>query len=113
MPLTTFGKNKQANAIAYDKASIHTAAPGDDGSANELVGGTPAYARKTISFAAAVAGARDSEVAPAFDIPAGVTISHFALWEGANCVATGALATAESYASQGKYTLTDVDISNA
>jgi len=112
MPLTTFAKNKQANSIAYDFASIHTANPTDDGSAAEVVGGTPAYARKAITFAAAAAGSRDSEVAPEFDIPAGTTISHYALWEGANCVATGTLENAEEYAGQGKYTLTDVDITN-
>lgn len=113
MGLTTFAKNKQANSITYDKASIHTAAPTDDGSASEVSGGAPAYARKAISFTAAALGARDSEVAPEFDIPAGTTITHYALWEGANCVATGPLENSEAYAGQGKYTLTDVDITNS
>ena len=109
MPLTIFARNKQANAIAYDKASIHTANPTDNGSAAEVAGGAPAYARKSITFANAVNGSRDSEVAPEFDIPAGTTITHYALWEGADCVATGALENEEVYAGQGKYTLTDVD----
>jgi len=113
MGLTTFAKNKQADAIVYDKASIHTAAPGDLGASNEVSGGTPAYARKAITFTAAAAGARDSQIAPEFDIPAGITITHYALWEGANCVATGTLENPENYGGQGKYTLTDVDITNS
>jgi len=113
MSLTTFAKNKQSNSIAYDKASIHTADPTDDGSVAEVAGGAPAYARKAITFANAVNGSRDSEVAPEFDIPADTTITHYALWEGANCVATGTLENTEVYAGQGKYTLTDVDITNS
>jgi len=113
MPLTTFAKNKQADSINYDAASIHTADPTDNGSVGEVAGGAPAYARKAITFAAAVVGSRDSQIAPEFDIPAGTTISHYALWEGVNCVATGTLQNAEIYAGQGKYTLTDVDITNS
>jgi len=120
MPLTIFGKNKQANSITYDKASIHTGAPGDSGAANEVraltaqevADGETAYQRKVISFDAAVAGARDSNVQPTFNIPSGETISHYALWEGLNCVATGELAQAETYGGHGTYKLTDVDINN-
>jgi hypothetical protein len=119
--LTTFGKNKQANAIAYDKAALHTGAPGDDGSANEITtirtqaqidNGDPAYARKAMTFSAAVDGARDSNIQPLFDIPPTTTPSHFSLWEGANCVGKGTLQNAETYLGQGEYTLTDGDILN-
>lgn len=119
--LTTFGKNKQANAIAYDKASLHVGLPGNDGSANEITtvktqdqidNGDPAYARKAMTFAGAVNGGRDSNTQPVFDIPPTTTPSHFALWEGENCVATGELENAETYLGQGQYTLTDGDILN-
>lgn len=109
--LTTFGKNKQANAIAYDKASLHSGDPGQDGSANELSGGSPAYARKNISHALAVDGVRTAESQPIFDIPPGASVTHMALWEGANCVAKGPVSNPEDYNGQGTYKLTSADVS--
>ena len=118
--LTEFAKNKQADAIVYDKARIHKGDPTAAGTANQMRANTaqentygkPAYADKAITLDAAVAGVRDSSVQPVFDIPAGETASHYTLWEGAKCVAFGALSAAETFAAHGKYTLTKVDVTN-
>lgn len=120
MALTTKGKNKQANAINYDKARLHTGAPGENGTANlvraltaqEVTDSKPAYADQAIGFAAAVDGLRDSSNQPVFPIPAGETVSHYSLWDGADCVDVGTLPVAESFGDFGNYTLTDVDINN-
>lgn len=56
------------NAIAY--ASLHTGNPGSTG-ANEATGGSPAYARKAVTWAAAASGQRASSGAIVFDVPAG------------------------------------------
>ncbi|MGE3835770.1 MAG: hypothetical protein AB7H43_13450 [Acidimicrobiia bacterium] len=56
------------NAITH--YSVHTAFPGLTG-ANEAAGGTPAYARKAATWAAAAAGKRANSAAAAFDLPAG------------------------------------------
>jgi len=111
MALTTAGKNIAANSIAYDAASLHTADPTNDGSVAEVSGGSPAYARKAITLDAAVNGVRQATTQPVFDIPPGTTVSHYALWQGTTCVETGALPNAESYAGQGVYTLTSVQVS--
>lgn len=120
MGLTTLGKNIQADSIAYDQASIHTGPPGDDGSANEVrdltaqevTDGETAYARKAMTFSAAVDGARDSNQQPVFNIPSGENITHYALWRAGECVATDPLPEPESYGGHGTYQLTDADINN-
>lgn len=109
MSLTTAGKNTALDALAITQASLHTADPTDDGSVGEVTGGS--YARQTITFAAASAGARDSSNQPVFPVPAGTTVSHYALWAGATCVDKGSLSASETFAADGNYTLTDADIS--
>ncbi|PID44089.1 MAG: hypothetical protein CSB48_02915 [Proteobacteria bacterium] len=109
MSLTTAGKNMALDALGITAVSLHTGAPGDTGAANEVSGGS--YARQTMTFSAAASGSRDSSVQPVFDIPAGTTVSHYALWAGSTCVDAGALSAAETFAADGQYTLTDADIS--
>lgn len=87
--------------------SAHTASPGTTG-ANEATGGTPAYARKSVTFnAAGTAGPLGSTLQPAtvgkawssevtFDLPSG-TYTHAGGWSastagtfrGGNAFATG------------------------
>lgn len=106
--MTPAGKNIALNAIAYDMASIHTGAPTDNGTANEVTGGT--YSRKAITMSSSSDGARDSSNQPVFNIPAGTTITHYCLWAGVTCVDVGTLSDNESYAADGDYTLTDADV---
>ncbi len=81
MPYTPVAKNMMLDALCRDEApttpigdaSLHTAFPGDTG-ANEVSGGAPAYARKSITFNKAAAGSSDSSNAPVFDVPASTTI---------------------------------------
>lgn len=92
-------------------ASLHTANPGGTG-ANELTGGAPAYARKSITWNAAAAGNLDSSNAPVFDVPA-ATITHVGFWSAVTAGTNygDADITDEVFAAQGTYTLTDADIS--
>jgi hypothetical protein len=117
MALTPFGQNKQANSIVYDKVRVHTGAPGDDGTANqvrdltptEIADGKTPYADQAISFAAAVNGSRDSNNVPELPIPSGETITHYSLWEGVNCVDVGPVPTPEPFGGFGIFRFTDVD----
>ena len=98
-------------------ASLHSGFPCT--TANELSGGSPAYARKAITFEA-VAGTEtslsiDASNAPIFDVPAGATVSavgYCTASSGDNIVADADV-TNESYTGQGTYTLTDTDIAIA
>jgi hypothetical protein len=49
--------------------------------ANELTGGSPAYARKALTWAGASAGAKALSSAVVFDAPAGSTVQFFGLWD--------------------------------
>lgn len=109
MPYTPAGKNKMLDAIGVTTVSLHTADPGTTG-ASEVTGGSPAYARKAITFSAAAAGARTSSSQPVFDVPAGVTVTHVGFWDnGPTLLATDAV-TAEAFAAQGTYTVSDADL---
>jgi hypothetical protein len=61
-------------------ASIHTADPGGTG-AHEVSGGS--YVRKALTWPAASSGIKTA-AAVTFQIPAGVTITHFGLWSAAS-----------------------------
>lgn len=111
MALTTAGKNAALDGILDGgsiQISIHTANPTDAGTANEVSGGT--YARQTATFSAASGGTKAMSGTETFDIPGGVTITHYAIWVGSTCVDTGALQNNESYGGNGTYELTGVTI---
>lgn len=78
MSLTIAAKNTMLNALTVDTASLHTAFPGLTG-ANEVSGGTPAYARKAVTFGAAAGGSRSLSAAVTFDVPA-TTVRWFGFW---------------------------------
>lgn len=84
MSLTTAAKNTMLNALTIDTASLHTAFPGLTG-ANEVSGGSPAYARKAVSFAAAAGGSRALSAAVTFDVPA-TTVRWFGFWSSGTYV---------------------------
>jgi hypothetical protein len=95
-----------------DYISLHTDVIGS-GNTNEVSGGTPAYARKGITWSAASSGNVDSSNQPQFDVPGSTTITRI----GFQTALTGgtyygdAEITDEAYGGQGTYTLTDCDIS--
>ena len=77
----------------------------------EITGGTPAYARKAIAFSAAVVGSMDDTTAPTFDVPAS-TVDYCGFY---SALTVGTLLavddlTAETFAAQGTFQLTDVDL---
>jgi hypothetical protein len=92
-------------------ASLHSADPGDTG-ANELSGGSPAYARKAITWNAAAAGSMDDSNVPVFDVAAGSTVLYVGLWSAltSGTFYGATLVTQETYGGQGTYTLTDMDL---
>lgn len=113
MALTEAGLNVAADAVAgvVGFVSLHSANPGTNG-ANELTGGSPAYARKAATWNAATGGNADSSNAPAFDVPAGADVAYVGFWSavtGGTFYGSAAVTT-ESFASQGTYTLNDADI---
>lgn len=97
------------DALAPITASLHTADPGNTG-ASEVTGGTPAYARKAITFAAASAGSKAASTQPVFDVPAGTTVAWVGFWDATPAFVGSANVTDEVFAAQGTYTLTAATI---
>ena len=89
MPFTTTAQDQALDAlnggtpssiIAY--ASLHTAYSATG--ANELTGGSPAYAREAVTWSAASAGSKaSSSVAAAFNVPASTSVAFVGLWSAA------------------------------
>ena len=79
----------------------------------ELSGGSPAYARKAIAFAAAAGGlVDDSTNGAVFDVPAGASVDYAGFFSALTAGTLHALddVVSESFAGQGTYTLTDAKL---
>lgn len=127
MPMTVEARNAMLDAEFGTGASsgtfmsLHSADPtttAATAAANEIAGGSPAYAAQQLNLAAAAAGAKALAANPVFDVQAGDAFSHYGLWNHAtaraqaNFKGSGALSAAEgTYGSQGTYTVTAVPIS--
>lgn len=75
--------------------------------ASEITGGSPAYARKAVTWAAASVGVIRPNADLTFDIPASATVDG---WRGFTALTAGtnyggATLTAEAFAGQGQYKL--------
>jgi hypothetical protein len=114
MPFTTYGRNYMLDSLTVSRsaqtlyAALHSAQPVEGGASNEISGGSPAYARKAVSLAAASSGSRTDTADPVFDVPAGTTVSHVGYYDaasGGNLVAYADV-TDETFGAQGTYTLT-------
>ena len=114
MPLTVAARNLMLDALgaAAGFISLHTADPGGTG-ANEVSGGSPAYARKPVAWNAAASGGLDNTGTPAIDVPGNITVTHWGLWNAATSgqiLASGTLSAQETFGGQGLYTFNDVDV---
>jgi hypothetical protein len=100
---------KNTLATAYGNAATHaalyTTVPGAS-AGTEVTGGSPAYARKAITWGAPSNGVITATVT--FDVPSGTTVAgagvHTALTAGTYL--DGAAVTSQAFASQGTYALT-------
>jgi hypothetical protein len=111
--LNNTAKNVGLDAIAavIGFISLHTDVVGS-GSGGEVTGGSPAYARKAATWAAASAGSVALSNSPVFDVPA-TTVARAGLWStGTGGTFYGdAELTDEVFAGQGTYTITGGTIS--
>jgi len=112
MAVLTVAKNYMLTQLGgqVDFISLHTAYPPTDG--NEISGGSPAYARKAVTWGTSSSGSISATNAPVFDVPAGTTVGAVGFYP----LATGAViqadfdVTDEVFAGQGTYTVTSASI---
>lgn len=109
MPYSATAKNYMLDQLGTVcvYASLHTATPGSTG-ASEVTGGSPAYARKALTWNSAATGSKTLSNTPTFDVPASTTVTHVGLW---SAVTSGTYygyidVTDEVFAAQGTYQIT-------
>ena len=116
MGLNATAKNVALDAVGTQNGymSLHTASPAT--AANELTAsGSPAYARKAITYAAANAGAKAiNGTMPAFDVYAGAVVSCVGFCasgtRGTSDINVDYDVTDETFAGQGVYTVSAASI---
>lgn len=98
------GKNIALDAIGT--ASGYMALYTDIAGTAEVAGGSPAYARKAITWGSASAGAKNIGANVVFDVPAGVTVRAVGICTALTAGTQHAIdeVTAETFAAQGTYT---------
>ena len=108
-----------AIATACTRLALHTGDPGGaNGSANEVTGGSPAYARKAVAWNAANAGAAAPTGNVVFDVPASTTVTYVSGWNTAGDTRYFKKSvTSEAFGAQGTYTVlaasTSLDLNDA
>lgn len=117
MAINATGKNAMLDALGTQNgyASLHTASPAT--TSNELTTtGSPAYARKAITWASASAGSKAlNGTLPTFDVYSGATVACVGFCasgtRGTNDINADGTVTSESFGGQGTYTLTAGSVS--
>lgn len=94
-----------AYGAAADYGALYTTAPGAS-AGTEVTGGSPAYARKALTWGAAASSA--TSAVATFDVPSGTTVVgagvHTALTAGTYL--DGGTVTSQAFASQGTFEIT-------
>jgi len=99
-------KATMLDALTVDRLSLHSGDPGSAGTANELTGGSPAYARKACVYNAASSGERVLSADVTFDVPGSVSVMYVGKWNynGGSMIFHGSdQVTTEAYGDQGQY----------
>lgn len=104
----TTARNAMVDALAplCTRLALHSGDPGAaNTAANELTGGSPAYARKAVAWNAAAGGAATQNGNVVFDVPAS-TVAWISGWNTAGTVRYFKKdVTDEVFAAQGTYTV--------
>ena len=94
----------EAYKVAATHAALYTTVPGGT-AGTEVTGGSPAYARKALTWAGSASATRTATVT--FDVPASTTVVgagvHSAITAGTYY--DGVAVTSQAFASQGTYEL--------
>jgi hypothetical protein len=105
-------------ATLCTRLALHTGDPGAaNTAANEVSGGSPAYARKAVAWDAASAGAMAVDADVVFDVPASTSVTWISGWNTAGTVRYfKKVVTTEAFGAQGTYTVvaasSSIDLNN-
>lgn len=113
--LVNAGRNLMLNGLTAGAAyaSLHTADPGTNGTA-EVTGGS--YTREALSWAAAANGTAATNAQVVFDVPGGTTITHLGYWTAATSgtfLGSRPLDASQTYSTAGTYTIASGNIAES
>jgi hypothetical protein len=114
MAINAAGLNYMLDQLATGGKIAYMALFTDDAATVEVSGGSPAYARKAITWAAAAGGVKAlNGTLPAFDVPA-CTVKAVAFYDALTAGTQYAMynSTDEVFASQGIYSITSGSITS-
>lgn len=98
-------------AVAATYIKLHTADPGEDGTASAAANTT----RQAVSFSAASGGSMGSSATVTWtSVPSTETYSHWSLWDAStagNCLWTGALSSSASVTAGDTFQITSLTLS--
>lgn len=96
--------------------SLHSADPGTGGT-NELTGGSPAYARKAMTWNSAASSSKTGPTGTiTFDVPGGSTVAYLGYWSAVTAgtfYGSRALSASETFTGQGQYQLAAAAVSES
>ena|SRR5262245_24403040 len=93
-------------------ASLHTASPSTTG-ANEVSGGSPAYARIPIVWDPASGQVLGLNAPLVFNVPASTTVAYVGIWSaltGGTFRGSDQLSSSETFTAHGTYTLDSLNV---
>jgi hypothetical protein len=108
------GLRSQNPTIGITYAGLFTGDPDPDtGTQHEVAGGTPTYARKSVTWNTAGSSQMTASNQPVFDVPSGTTVSHVGFFSAVTAGTYFGMAdvTDEVFGAQGTYTLTSITVS--
>lgn len=108
------GLRNQTPSIWMQYGALFKADPDSTlGTSYEISGGSPAYARKALTWNAASNGSMTHNGTPVFDVPSGATITHVGFFSASSGGTYFGMAdvTDETFGAQGTYTLTSITVS--
>lgn len=107
MALTAAALNYMLDQLATGTKVAYMALFTNDGATTEVTGGSPAYARKAITWSAAAGGIKNLSGTVVFDVPA-CTVAAIGLYDAATAGNQYGMynVTDEVFATQGTYTVT-------
>lgn len=115
--LNSAGKNALLNGLknvaAY--ASLHSADPASNG-ANEIAGGSPAYARQAITWGSPANGSVASAASATFNVAASSTVAYVGYWSaatGGTFYGSRALDASQTFNTAGTFTINSGDLTEA
>lgn len=106
--LTVNTKNVLLTSLNISKIKLHSADPTDAGTVGVVQG-----AEANLVMGAAAGGVIAATGAANIPVGAGLTVSHFSLWDNAStpaCVATGVLTSSQTFATAGTYVVNSLSV---